>query len=292
MRIYDCFTFHNETDLLELRLHELCNLAHRFVLVESHFTHQGNPKPLYYLENKDRFERFNDKIIHVVEDFHDTAPDPWARENAQRNRISAALENAGVDDQDFVIVSDLDEIPRAARISSICSSLESKPDLQYLHMKLYYYYLNCEFTKIRWSKGFVAPWSLLRGVNLTQVRKSYTEHPRILPVLGRNEIVESTLLPGQMTERDHQDCIKDNFAGWHFGYIGGAARIMEKLQSFAHAEFNNEKHCNQEHIALAMKKRTGIIGDDTFDIVPIDDSYPRYVLDNLDLLKQKGYVKP
>ena len=33
--IYDCFSFYNELDLLEIRLNELVNAVDRFVLVEA-----------------------------------------------------------------------------------------------------------------------------------------------------------------------------------------------------------------------------------------------------------------
>ena len=90
--IYDCFSFFNELDLLEIRLETLDNVVDKFVLAESNYTHTGKPKPLYYKINKARFAKFNDKIIHVI------SPDPddperaksdveygWVCENRQRN---------------------------------------------------------------------------------------------------------------------------------------------------------------------------------------------------------------
>jgi beta-1,4-mannosyl-glycoprotein beta-1,4-N-acetylglucosaminyltransferase len=191
-KIYDCFPFFQEIDLLDIRLHEMYDLVHRFVLVESPFTHQGNPKPLYFLENQGRFKQFADKIIHVVEDFSDTAPDPWARENAQRNRISETIEN--VEDGDLVIVSDLDEIPCAARLPFITGPMEKKPALKYLHMRFFYYFLNCEFREVVWDRGFIAPACLLKPQNLSHVRLSYSRLPKIMPIRGNLEIVERSVL--------------------------------------------------------------------------------------------------
>ena len=53
--IYDCFTFFNELDLLEIRLNELDLVVDKFVLVEANFTHQGKEKRLLFEENKNRF---------------------------------------------------------------------------------------------------------------------------------------------------------------------------------------------------------------------------------------------
>ena len=40
-KIYDCFTFFNEMDLLEIRLNELDPVVDRFVLVEATVTQRG-----------------------------------------------------------------------------------------------------------------------------------------------------------------------------------------------------------------------------------------------------------
>jgi beta-1,4-mannosyl-glycoprotein beta-1,4-N-acetylglucosaminyltransferase len=63
MKVYDCFTFFNELDLLEIRLNELNDVVDYFVLVESKRSFQNKPKECHYLNNKDRFEKFNHKII-------------------------------------------------------------------------------------------------------------------------------------------------------------------------------------------------------------------------------------
>ena len=44
MRYYDTFSFFNELDLLWLRVNELKELNPVHVLVESTFTHTGDPK--------------------------------------------------------------------------------------------------------------------------------------------------------------------------------------------------------------------------------------------------------
>ena len=67
-RVFDAFTFSDELDLLEARLTELDSAVYRHVLVEAPVTFQGGPKPLHYLENRDRFAPWADKIIHVTAD--------------------------------------------------------------------------------------------------------------------------------------------------------------------------------------------------------------------------------
>ena len=287
--IYDCFPFFNELDLLEIRLHELYEIVHRFVLVESPSTHQGNPKPLYYADNKKRFEQFNDKIIHVIEDFKDTEPIPWAREQAQRNRISSEIDK--LDGDDVVIVSDLDEIPRASMIPIVCSDFQADRELRYLHMRFFYYYLNCAFDQMPWARGFIAPARLLKGQNLTHIRASYQSLPKIVPIRGKLELVEQSVLRGDDEHRDDDEHVRSNLAGWHFSYAGGEDRIIEKIRAFAHTEFNTNTFTNKAYIHCAIERGTGLTGTDRFSVVPVDGTFPKFIQDNIETFKQKGFIK-
>jgi len=110
-RVFDCFTFFNEMDVLEIRLSELDALVDYFVIVEATHTQTGKPKPLYYADNRKRYDRFAHKIIHVVvEDLPLDDPSHWPREAHQRDAIMRGLGEAGPDDR--IIISDCDEIPK------------------------------------------------------------------------------------------------------------------------------------------------------------------------------------
>ena len=65
-KVYDCFNFFNELDILDIRLHELNDVVDKFVLIESVETFTGKSKPLFYNDNKERFKKFEDKIIHII----------------------------------------------------------------------------------------------------------------------------------------------------------------------------------------------------------------------------------
>ncbi len=110
-RVYDCFPFFNELDVLEIRLTELDALVDYFVLVEATHSHTGKPKPLYFADNRNRYNRFAHKIIHVVvEDLPAGPSDHWGREIFQRQAIVRGLGQARPDDR--IISSDCDEIPK------------------------------------------------------------------------------------------------------------------------------------------------------------------------------------
>lgn len=128
--IYDCFTFYKEYDILDIRLNELNNYVDKFILVESSTTFSGEPKPLYYQENKDLFEKFNHKIIHVPVLDLPIDSNPWIPENEQRNMILRGL--PFINDKDYILISDVDEIPNTSMIGIVGSFLQF----------FSYYYLN------------------------------------------------------------------------------------------------------------------------------------------------------
>ena len=105
--IYDCFSYWDEDLLLDLRLNILNNYVDYFVIVEGNKTWQNNSKKLRFDINK--FKKFEKKIIYVtVKDMPD-GQDPYLRENFQRNSIIKGLD--GASDNDWILISDLDEIP-------------------------------------------------------------------------------------------------------------------------------------------------------------------------------------
>ena len=124
MKIYDCFYFFDELDLLEIRLNILDSYVDQFVLVEAKETFNGKPKPLFYEQNKDRYTKWNHKINHyVVEDFPNNkvllekalaSPNTgnkehwWVREFYQKESLINALDNCS--DDDLIFISDIDEI--------------------------------------------------------------------------------------------------------------------------------------------------------------------------------------
>ena len=95
MKIYDCFQFFNEENVLDLRLNILDEHADFFVIVESTTDHQGNEKKLNFDINK--FKNFQKKIIYVVvEDTAESIKKPHVGQNSsverhQRNSIIKGL---------------------------------------------------------------------------------------------------------------------------------------------------------------------------------------------------------
>ena len=118
MNIYDCLIYNNEDQMLDLRLSHLNKYVKKFVIVEAKYTHQGNLKNNFL--NLDNFQKYKDKIIHLLIENFPKNYSNWERENYQRNYIANGL-NTLLDD-DLVMISDIDEIPNLNKINKSISN--------------------------------------------------------------------------------------------------------------------------------------------------------------------------
>ena len=59
MKIFDCTTFYSEDLMLDVRFNILNEHVHKFVIVESRYSHSGKKKNLNFDINK--FKKFKDK---------------------------------------------------------------------------------------------------------------------------------------------------------------------------------------------------------------------------------------
>ena len=77
--------------------------------------------------------------------------------------------------------------------------------------------------------------------------------------------------------------------GWHFGWIRNINEIINKLDSFAHTEFNNIKFKNYEYINECINKNINFLNTNEI-LTKIDISLlPEYLVSNKD--KFKDYLK-
>jgi beta-1,4-mannosyl-glycoprotein beta-1,4-N-acetylglucosaminyltransferase len=214
-KIFDCIPFNNELDILERRFTELESVVDRFIICEAAFTHQGQPKPLYFQENIERFTRWLPKISHVLHVFYDIPEQDsvWSRERQQRDGVLIALPEWG---NHYVIVSDCDEIPSAEAIKAYDGN-----GIAAFDMDLYYYNDHWKNTQ-RWQEARMAPLHKVREMKPCQIRYSKPD----------------VILHG----------------GVHLSYYGDEQHIQEKLKSFAHWEYNKPEFTNLDHIRECVNK--------------------------------------
>lgn len=124
MRIFDCFTFFNEIDLLKIRLSLLNEVVDYFVIVEMNKTFTGINKNFNLEANKAFFDEYREKIIYLkikdIPNFKGIDDVEWEREYFQRNCIMRGIVNC--EPSDIIIISDVDEIPNPEVLKNILKS--------------------------------------------------------------------------------------------------------------------------------------------------------------------------
>ena len=244
--IYDTFLFYNELELLEIRLAELADVVDRFVLLEADRTFTNRPKPLFFRENRRRFAPFLDRIIHIEMRGYDDVDtgNPWAMERYLRQRLVLGL--AECRDDDAILLSDADEIPRA----SVVAEQAHTPGIKSFVQQESYYFVNC-------LGSYIVGTTMFPGRFLRHVTRDLQYYRGI-----RRHMVSR--------------------GGWHFSYTGGVKAIQDKLAAFAHTECNQPMFNDPEHLATCLAEARDLffrIGCE-YRVVPLDERFPRYLREN------------
>ncbi len=260
--IYDCFTFRDELDILELRLSILDKVVDNFVICEANKTFTNQPKDYIFLKEFERFEKWIPKITYCPIELDDTGLDftqkdnsynptspSWQFEYQQRSALIYGLENIQPDD--IILMGDIDEIPDP--------SLFKKYDVPVVYaMDFFYYYANNKSIGPRDSIWF----------GTAQISGDYLKK-----ISSFQEL------------RD----IKNNFqkikSGWHLSYMGGKEMIQNKIKSFSHTEYNKEEYYSDENVNLSLSTGKDIFNREgmNFSIIDINTYYPSDVLELLKL---------
>ena len=78
-----------------------------------------------------------------------------------------------------------------------------------------------------------------------------------------------------------------NNGGWHFNYLLKPEAISNKLKTFAHTEFNNEKYTDLEKIKDNINNLKDLFNrGNKFQKVNIDKSFPKYIIQNKEEYKE------
>ena len=263
-KVVDTFIFYNELDLLDVRLHEHDRFVDYFVLAENPIAFNVQSKNEFYKENMDRFSEFKDNILVTGND-RDFGGDSWNREWSLRNSVRKGVEyllneTGEIKEDDWVILSDLDEIIR----SSCFKEQDFANDKRYkFDLSFRYYKFNCREVNDGWAGPIMVPVGVFLKHNPQDIRH-HSNNP---------DITES-------------NTIYVPKAGWHFSYMGGVDKVISKINTGGHQELNNDTYKDVTRIATKLK-----YGEDLFDREGHywefinDDDYPKYVLDNPEMFK-------
>ena len=232
IKIYDIFTYNGETDLLEIRLNILKDSVDQFIIVEATTTFSGLNKPLYFQQQKERFNPFLNKIKYfVINDYPNdqkllrladsssnvpkNGPEHWKREFYQKESIKKALTH--LHDENICFIGDVDEIWNPEIFIDY-----TKNDVFKLRQNVYVYYLNNRSNE-PWAGTIVTKYKNIKNACLNHLRtKIKTKY-----VYLKN-------------------------GGWHFTSMGGIDEVRRKLNdSYTSLSYNTTEIQNN------LEKRFG-----------------------------------
>jgi beta-1,4-mannosyl-glycoprotein beta-1,4-N-acetylglucosaminyltransferase len=233
-------------------------------------TFSGKPKPLYFWENRDKFAKFSNKIIHTVFDEEKEGWDQWDRDREHKNGAIKALEGVA-DDGDVIVYSDADEIWEP---SSVNFDNFDEETLYILYQKVFYYYLNTEWydknnpTIDTWRGSKYSSYKLLKQHSFDVFRNW-----------------ESYFHKNPMFKKEY---VKNG--GYHFSFLGGSENIKYKIDSYGHQELNvpfvtDNIQGNIENLQDPFFRQNFGIRQIPFSI----ETHPQYLLDNLEKYSQYIY---
>ena len=222
--------FFDEEMLLELRLNTLDKFVDKFIIIESTYTHSGKEKKLIFDINK--YPKFKGKIDYIIvrdlphgieqigkddsnlEITNKEIMNALRRENFQRNTIKQGLINAN--DNDWIIISDLDEIPDLSNINF--NSINKK--IIFFKQKVFYYKLNLELKTLRW-------------IGSKACKKKYLKSPQWLRNV-KDKIYPKWRLDIIFSEKRYNSVFFLENGGWHFSFVKKPEDIEKKLKSYLH----------------------------------------------------------
>ena len=257
--IYDCFVFNDEYDLLEIRFNILKEFVDRFVVVEGNRDFKGKEKELRFPGFRKKLEAWDDKIIYVVVDDFPEYESTWQYEYWQRNGIGLGLK--GLNEDDIVIISDVDEIPNPELLKDeYIENLESSMVLAQLFSNFYLNYI--DVTEHAWYGSVILPFKDFLSA----------QESRNLAIKLRNNFEANNVIQN---------------GGWHFSFLGGIEAIRHKLRTYTHQEYNIKEYEDDEVLLNSIKKGESIFHkkDYKFKVVPMDDRFPDYIMNNLSKFK-------
>jgi len=199
-KLIDAFLFSYELDLLELRLAELHDIVDDFIIVDSLESHKGiKREPLF--TGKTLLPNVHYHVLPQLEPSYTDGPSIRQREIYQWEFLLTAARRIG-SDNDVLIVSCVDEIPRASALREILPLAEP----QLFELDMFYYTVNNYMEKYE-------------GPRIARIR----DFNRLGGVLGVHRAITKYTAP----------MIPNG--GWHLTNFGGPKRVRWKLENCSHS---------------------------------------------------------
>ena len=288
MKIYDCFMYFDEEVVLDVRLNTLNEFVDYFVIVESSFTHKGDPRKLKF--NHKKFEKFKDKIIYIIDEeiypqteeikTEDSENEKSRkaifnaayRENGQRNLIVKGLEEAN--DEDLILISDVDEIPKLSGLNF--KNVNEKIIL--FKQDMFYYKFNLHLPNLIWTgtKGCKKK-NLVNPQWLRNIKDRKYSFFRIDTFFSKTKYTSIKIISD---------------GGWHFSNIKTPKEIEHKLKSYLHHREFDEQPLSIDEIDKIIKNKQAIYDltvDKTTNKIGNGSKLEKFEFERLPMHIQKNY---
>ena len=257
MKIYDCFTFFNELELLELRLETFYDIVDCFVIVEADKTHANVPKPFNFYEHAANFRKYLPKIHYIMD--RSRVPyrgvGDWSIENNQRKNIMQGLTDAAPDD--LIMISDIDEFPDPVTVKTIRESF-TDPTKRVDFVAFYDTSLYTKGKLVPFHSGMrINDFLNLSPVGCRQNFHSYYFNwiCRTLPwagtVIGKFKHMRSP----QAFRNARESLPRITNGGWHFSNMGGVDKVIAKMAAAVECvelSSADKKYLDRAYVEQAM----------------------------------------
>ena len=281
--------YFDEDVVLDVRLNFLNSYVDKFVIVESIFNHKGEKrKPQFDIS---KYSKFKDKIIYILKDdvpegiekieksddhkevYRKSILNAGKREKLQRNNILDGLKD--ISQNDWVIISDLDEIPNLEKVN-----LKNINDRIVLFQQdMMYYKFNLKLDNFRWIGSKACKFKFLKS-------------PQWLRDI-KNRKFKWWRIDALFSKRKYQNLKIINNGGWHFSYLKTPEAIEKKLKSYLH-------HIDYDIDPIGVNRIKKIVEDKKAiydlkadqrqskfnaqnELIKIDNTLlPSYILENMD----------
>jgi len=272
--------YFDEEIVVDVRLNTLNEFVDYFVIVESSFTHKGEPRKLKF--NHKKFEKFKDKIIYVIDDqiysqTEEIKPldnegeksrkyifNAAYRENGQRNLISKGL--SGAENEDLILISDVDEIPRLNNIN--LKIINEKIIL--FKQDMFYYKFNLHLPNLIWT-------------GTKACKKKHLVNPQWLRNI-KDRKYSFFRFDTFFSKTKYTDIKIINDGGWHFSNIKTAKEIEFKLKSYLHHREFDENPLSVNKIEKIIQDKRAIYDltvDKTTNKIGNGDKLEKFELEKL-----------
>ena len=292
MKIFDCFMYFDEDIVLDVRLNYLDKYIDQFIIIESEYNHKGEKRTPLFDINK--FKRFENKIKYILtndippgienikiddnesEIYRKSIFNAWKRENLQRNQISKGLLDA--QEEDWVIISDLDEIPNLSEIK-----LKNINDnFVFFKQDMMYYKFNLRLENYTW-------------IGSKACKMKNLESPQWIRDI-KDRKYNWWRVDTYFSKRKYSNILFVENGGWHFSYLKKPKDIEKKLKSYLHhidydinpvGEKGIQEMINNKKTIYNIKadqKENKFDGTNKLNKIDIN-LLPSYILENKDKLK-------